>query len=212
MPLAQLLELVTHLTGASKHELEIPARFSFKQPLRIMTPRTSFYNCLTKLSPFESLDVVCLTRDDIGIEPHNDLMTANVMPPKDLVRTLFLTYSNVFKVNQTEHTLLYYLYKIEQIRAHYQMTDLVQVVALDLLRQAHSLKQDEPTIMDAHNQSFNAGGEEPLPNSHQKANNDYERTDSPLPQVSKKSSVGQPFRISLLEMPIDPGSAEKGQG
>ena len=34
------------------------------------------------------------------------------------------------------------------------MIDMVQVVALDLLKQAHSLKQEEPTIMDeyAHNE------------------------------------------------------------
>ena len=35
---------------------------------------------------------------------------------------------------------------------------------------------------------------------------DYERTDSPPPQVTKASV---PFRISLVELPHDPGSAEK---
>jgi len=30
LPLAQLLELITHLTGASRHELKIPQKFSFK--------------------------------------------------------------------------------------------------------------------------------------------------------------------------------------
>ena len=57
-----------------------------------------------------------------------------MIPPKSLLRTLFSTYSNVFKMNQTEHTLLYYLYQLEQVRGPYQMTDLVQVVALDLIR------------------------------------------------------------------------------
>ena len=65
LPLAQLLELICHLTGMSEHELKIPSKFSFKQPLKLMTPRTSFYNSLTKLSPFETLDVLCLTRDDL---------------------------------------------------------------------------------------------------------------------------------------------------
>ena len=51
-----------------------------------------------------------------------------------------MTYSRVFQVNQTEHTILYYLYQLEQIRSHYRMIDMVQVVALNLLLQAHSLK------------------------------------------------------------------------
>ena len=69
LPLEQLLELLCHLTGISPHELQIPERFSFKQPLRLQSPRGSFYNCLTKISPFEQLDVVCLTRDDIHASP-----------------------------------------------------------------------------------------------------------------------------------------------
>jgi len=39
---------------------------------------------------------------------------------------------------------------------------------------------------------------------------DYERIDSPVPSyLNKQSPSGAPFKISLLEMPIDPGSAEK---
>ena len=57
-----------------------------------------------------------------------------VIPPKQLVHTLFRTYTNVFRVNQTEHTLLYYLYQLEQINQHYKMLDIVQVVASDLLK------------------------------------------------------------------------------
>jgi len=41
---------------------------------------------------------------------------------------------------------------------------------------------------------------------------DYERIDSPVPSYVNKQqspSGGAPFKISLLEMPIDPGSAEK---
>ena len=64
-----------------------------------------------------------------------------------------MTYSKVFNVNQTEHTILYYLYQLEQVRSHYRMIDIVQVVALDLLKQAHCLKQDEPTIGDPCNLS-----------------------------------------------------------
>ena len=86
LPLAQLLELITHITGASRHELKIPERFSFKQPLKLITPRSSFYNSLTKLSPFEQLDELCLTRD---ITIPGSACREDVIPPKALVRTLF---------------------------------------------------------------------------------------------------------------------------
>lgn len=79
-------------------ELQIPEKFSFRQPLRLLTPRTSFYNCLTKISPFEQLDVLCLTRDDIqaGMAQRT---VEGVIPPKQLVHTLFRTYTNVFRIN-----------------------------------------------------------------------------------------------------------------
>ena len=48
-----------------------------------------------------------------------------MIPPKDLVRTLFTTYSKVFQVNHTEHTVLYYLYQLEQIRSNFRMIDMV---------------------------------------------------------------------------------------
>ena len=108
MPLAQLVELISHLTGANQQEIQIPKRFSFKQPYKIMAPRTSFYNSLTKIAPFETLDVLCLTRDEVLLKKPD--FQSGVVPPKDLVRTLFTTYSQVFHVNQTEHTILYYLY------------------------------------------------------------------------------------------------------
>ena len=69
LPLAQLLELITHITGANKMEIKIPERFSFQQPLKLITPRDSFYNSLSKLCLFESLDVLCLTRESTVMSP-----------------------------------------------------------------------------------------------------------------------------------------------
>lgn len=111
---------------------------------------------------------------------------------------LFKTYTNVFKVNQTEHTLLYYLYKLEQVYKHYKMLDVVQIVANDLLKKAHCMKQEEPTIVDAHHQ---------VPDEANSPRPSYERIDSPNPGMGKPGSL--PFKISLLEMPLDPGSAKK---
>ena len=54
--------------------------------------------------------------------------------------------------------------------------------------------------MDAHHQvPDEAEGVSPRPS--------YERIDSPNPTSNKPAGV--PFRISLLEMPMDPGSAHK---
>lgn len=198
LPLVQLLELITFLTEVNPHDLKIPTKFSFKQPLKLETPKSQFYNSLTKLSPFETLDVLCLTRDESNFK--NRACSDGVIPPKNLVRTLFQTYTNVFNINQTQHTLLYYLYQMEQIKTHYRIYDMVQVVALDLLRQAHCLKQEEPTIMDHGNQTQ-------LPEEPNQV--DYERIDSPQPHEAKKNSQGAPFRISLFQMPLDPGSPDK---
>ena len=49
------------------------------------------------------------------------------------------------------------------------MIDMVQVVALDLLKQAHSLKQEEPTIGDPYNQSH---AEEPSPADYEQRTNE----------------------------------------
>ena len=101
--------------------------------------------------------------------------TQGVIPPKELVRVLFKTYASVFKQNQTEHTILYYLYMNKQICSHYKVSDLVEVVALDLIKQAHCLKEEEPTLLDEHNQSVYQESQEKSPPT------DYERIDSPLP-------------------------------
>ena len=61
-----------------------------------MTPKDSFYNCLTKLAPFEQLDVLCLTRDSLI---PGSVCTDSVIPPKSLLRSIFYTYSNVFRAN-----------------------------------------------------------------------------------------------------------------
>ena len=66
--------------------------------------------------------MLCLTREDM---PQQKPSYHGVIPPKDLVRTLFTTYSKVFQVNHTEHTVLYYLYQLEQIRSNYRMIDMV---------------------------------------------------------------------------------------
>ena len=123
LPLAQLLELISFLTQTDPHDLKIPTKFSFKQPLKLETPQSQFYNSLTKLSPFETLDVLCLTRDENSYK--QKACSEGVIPPKNLVRTLFKTYTNVFNINQTQHTLLYYLYQMEQIRTHYRIYDMV---------------------------------------------------------------------------------------
>ena len=81
------------------------------------------------------------------------------------------------------------------------MLDMVEVVALDLIRKAHSLKQEEPTIADDNYPILPQASEE----------QDYERTDSPLPQHTNKDKE-TPFKINLLEMPIDPGSSAKKGG
>jgi len=102
------------------------------------------------VSPFEQLDVLCLTRDD-QVGGAGQKCAHGVIPPKSLIHTLFRTYANVFKVNQTEHTLLYYLYQLEQVQTNYKMLDMVKVVAADLMHQAHFLKQEEPTLMEEQN-------------------------------------------------------------
>ena len=104
LPLTQLRELISHLTGVNSEDLLLPKKFSFKKPVKLQTPNDTFYNTLFKLSQFESLDVLCLTRESAQTE------TEGVVPPKDLIRILFETYSKVFQANQTQHTLLYYLY------------------------------------------------------------------------------------------------------
>lgn len=152
LPFKQLHELICYLSSVNSFELKIPEKFSFKQPLKLITPRTSFYNSLTKLSPFENLDVLCLTRDS-ALE--GSVCIEGVIPPRSLVRSLFYTYCHVFKANQTEHTLLYYLYQLPQICKNYQLTDMLQLVAQDLLTQAKNLKQEEPTIIDEHHYQIN---------------------------------------------------------
>lgn len=69
LPVKQLTELVAYLTGCteSSSKIVIPEKMSFRQPF--LLPKTdenssSFYNCLTKVSPFENLDVLCLTRTE----------------------------------------------------------------------------------------------------------------------------------------------------
>lgn len=54
------------------------------------------------------------------------------------------------------------------------MLDVVQVVASDLLKQAHMMKQEEPTIVDEHHQVPSEEEAHPPPQS-------YERIDSPNP-------------------------------
>ena len=87
------------------------------------------------------------------------------------------------------------------------MLDMVEVVALDLIRKAHSLKQEEPTIADENNYGaqYNFTQEKPAKN-YQSVEEDYERIDSPQPANHPKDKGG-PFKISLLEMPLDPGSS-----
>ena len=54
------------------------------------------------------------------------------------------------------------------------MLDVVQVVASDLLKQAHMMKQEEPTVVDEHHQVPSEEEAHPPPQS-------YERIDSPNP-------------------------------
>ena len=63
LPQTQLLELISHLTGVNNQDLILPKKFSFKKPVKLPTPNDTFYNTLSKLSQFESLDVLCLTRE-----------------------------------------------------------------------------------------------------------------------------------------------------
>ena len=63
LPLTQLRELIIHLTGVNSEDLVLPKKFSFKNPVKLRTPHDTFYNTLAKLSQFESLDVLCLTRE-----------------------------------------------------------------------------------------------------------------------------------------------------
>ena len=159
LPQEQLIELICFLTGCNKIETKLPQRFSYRQPLRLMTPRGSFYNCLTKVSPFEQLDVLCLTYDmeDYKSSMHVNqqaLIMRNVAPPKALMNGLFKAYTQVFTKDETEHTILYYLYRLEQIQKSYTLMDLVQVVAMDLIEDIRKRKQDEPTIVEEQNMSI----------------------------------------------------------
>ena len=99
----------------------------------------------------------------------------------------------------------------KQICSHYKVSDMVEVVAIDLIKQAHCLKEEEPTLLDEHNQSVYQESQEKSPPT------DYERIDSPLPlpnqvagqQTKRHTTTGAPFKISLLEMPLDLGSMDK---
>ena len=56
------------------------------------------------------------------------------------MNSLFRAYAKTFIKDETEHTLLYYFYKLEQIQKTYKLGDLVQVVALDLLEDMKRMK------------------------------------------------------------------------
>lgn len=59
------------------------------------------------------------------------------------------------------------------------------------------MKEEEPTIVDEHHQLPDNDVEAlPMPS--------YERINSPIPERQERQER-EPFRISLLEMPIDPG-------
>ena len=64
----------------------------------------------------------------------------NIVPPKALMNSMFRAYAKTFTKDETEHTLLYYFYKMEQIQKSYKLGDLVQVVALDLLEDMKRMK------------------------------------------------------------------------
>ena len=82
------------------------------------------------------------------------LQHKNTVPPKTLMNSLFRAYAKTFIKDETEHTLLYYFYKLEQIQKTYKLGDLVQVVALDLLEDMKRMKQDEPTLVEEQNMSI----------------------------------------------------------
>ena len=80
-----------------------------------------FYNSLTKLGTLEHLDILCLTHDVQF--PDFDLVT----PTIPVMRRLFDSYKHAF-FNYTEHFILYYLYRRDQVREAYSMQDLLQII------------------------------------------------------------------------------------
>jgi len=75
-----------------------------------------------KLGTLEHLDILCLTHINHNNESHKD-----VKPSIAVVRRLFEAYKHAF-YNYTEHFIMYYLYRRDQIRTTFTMKELIEVV------------------------------------------------------------------------------------
>jgi hypothetical protein len=73
------------------------------------------------LGTLEQLDILCLTHDSSRSD--FDLVT----PSSAVVQRLYSSYKHAF-YNYTEHFILYYLYKKDQIQEAFSMKDLITVV------------------------------------------------------------------------------------
>lgn len=77
------------------------------------------HNSVTKLGTLEHLDIFCLTHC-------TQSLIEFAVPPIELARRLFHAYKHAF-YNYSEHFILYYLYRRDQIRDAYSIKDLVEV-------------------------------------------------------------------------------------
>jgi hypothetical protein len=81
-------------------------------------------NSVVKLGSLEQLDILCLTYTP------EKLSQIELAPPSvATVRRLFDAYRHAF-YNYTEHFIMYYLYKREQVRATYTVKELLEVVGI----------------------------------------------------------------------------------
>lgn len=83
-------------------------------------------NSVAKLGTLEHLDILCMTHTQ-----HTELpQIALVTPPQSVVSSLFKALRHAF-FNYSEHFILYYLYKRDQIRFGYSSVQQFMEVVFD---------------------------------------------------------------------------------
>eukprot|EP00347_Sterkiella_histriomuscorum_P004385 403360662 len=135
----QFQKLIMHLTRCQAFSLPEKLKKGQCQKLQFDLNKTKepFYNNLTKLGSLEYLDILCLNRNQ---NIHFKL------PSKRLLSSLFNQYKHSF-YNYSEHFILYYIFKRNQVRGNYSMRDLVEISVPEL---TETIKEQEKLAQNSH--------------------------------------------------------------